>query len=154
MAVTSLIIGIAGVCLCWLPWVGWLGVVLGLAGCALAVPSITHWYEGQGYTGWGIAGIILGGTASSVGLAYQIKHLAGALDGLVVPLAAPLSEYLFAGGIALIVVGLLIARLKARGAGAILAGLAVAATILVATWGMTTADRALISQDDSLAKMD
>jgi len=146
MAVTALIIGMIGVCICWLPGVGWLGVACGLTSGVLAVPSITHFHERPGYTGWGVAGIFLSIAASSLGLAYQVKHMSGALDALVVPLPVPLAYYVLGGGGVLIIIGLVLARTKARLPGAIIAGLALAATIVVASWSLTTADRALTAE--------
>jgi len=93
MGVTSLILSLIALCTSWIPGIGWLGVIIGVVACALGVPSITHWFEKPGYTGWGIAGISIGATSTGVGFAFQIKHAAGNFDILYHSLPVPVAYY-------------------------------------------------------------
>ena len=143
MGVISLVLGMAGLCIFWIPYFGWLGVLMGVVACALGVPSITHWYERLGYTGWGTAGISLGCITVPMGIAYGIKHAAGALDVIYRPLPTPTSFCIVGVSVGLIVAGLLIARFKSRSVGIVLAYLALAVFFVTGSWALTTADRAL-----------
>ncbi|MCP4604358.1 MAG: hypothetical protein GY847_28190 [Proteobacteria bacterium] len=142
MGVTSLVLGIAGLCFCWVPYIGWLGVLMGVVACALGVPSITNWYERPGYTGWGTAGITLGSVTVIMGIAYGIKHAAAALDVVYYPLHTPTSFYIVGVSVGLIIGGLLLARLKSRSFGVVIAYLALAVFFVTGSWALTTADRA------------
>lgn len=146
MGVTSLILSIASVCVCWLPKVGWLGVAMGVAACGLGVPSITHWFERPGHTGWGVAGIMLGAPSAAVGIAYQIKHAAGTLDALYYKLPVETGYWICGILVVVIVVGLVVARLKSKAVGTVIASLAIAALIVSSTWWLTTADRSLVAR--------
>lgn len=139
-----------GVCICWLPTVGWLGVALGAVACGLGIPSVTHWYRRSGSTGFGIAGNILAGIAISVGFAYQIKHAKGGLDFLYAPLRVP--EAYVALGLSTIffVAGLVLARKLSRPIGVVVAAVSVAAFVVAAGWALTTADRALLAEIASM----
>ncbi|MCP4599661.1 MAG: hypothetical protein GY847_03825 [Proteobacteria bacterium] len=143
MGVIALVLSIMGICSCWLPWFGWLGVGMGAMACGLGVPSITHWFEQPGNTGWGVAGISLGGTTVSVGLAFQIKYAAGSLDTLFFQLPIPAAYYVLGPALTLIVIGILVARLKSRPVGVFIAYLAIAAFFLPGGWALLTADRAM-----------
>ncbi len=116
---------------------------MGVVACVLGVPSITHWFERSGYTGWGVAGIALGGTAVSLGLAYQIKHMQGALDGMYHPLPTPGAYYVIGLSVAFIIAGLITARRSSRPAGVLIAGLAIAVAVVASGFALTTADREL-----------
>ncbi len=143
VGVISLVLGMVGLCIFWIPYVGWLGVIMGVVASALGVPSITNWYERPGYTGWGTAGIFLGCVTVPMGIAYGIKHAAGALDVIYCPLPTPSSFYIVGASLGLIVAGLLLARFKSRSVGIALAYLALAGFFVTGSWALTTADRAL-----------
>ena len=154
MGVTSLVLGIMGVCICWLPYVGWLGMAMGAGAGVLGVMSITHWFERPGYLGWGIAGMMLSTVAISMGLAYQIKHTAGALDDLVYPLPTPLAYYVLGAGLLLVVLGLALARLKSRTLGMLIGVLAIIGLDISGGWALTTADRALVRAEATDSQLD
>jgi hypothetical protein len=137
----SIVLGIIGICIGWLPVLGWSGMLLGISGCVLGVLSITHWHAKSGYTGWGISGVVLGVTSGNLALAYQIKHAGGALDGLYVPLSAPAACGLFGGAGLIAALGIVLARKGKRSIGLALAGIAITALILSGAWGLTTVDR-------------
>jgi hypothetical protein len=141
LGTTALVLGIIGVCICWIPVVGWLGVVMGMGACLLGVPSVTHWFERPGYTGWGIAGISLGSVATGLGFAYQVKHADGRFDFLLYPLGVPQAYWIMGIAAALIIAGLFLARLKTKIIGAIVAGVAIAVLSICMGWSLTTADR-------------
>ena len=121
---------------------------MGIAACGLGIPSVTHWYERSGFTGWGIAGCGLGGVAGSVGFAYQIKHSAGTLDFLYVPLAIPHAYGVLGLATAGFALGLVVARKSSRPLGVVIAAISIAVLVVSAGWALTTADRALLAQID------
>ncbi len=133
--------------ICWVPGVGWLGALTGVLGCVFGVPSITHWFHKPGYAPWGISGLILGITGADLSLAYQIKYAEGALDSLVVALSPVAAIAGFAVAAAVCAAGLVLARTKNRSAGVVVAGAALAALVLVGTWGLVTADRQVETAD-------
>jgi hypothetical protein len=141
VGVSSLILGIVGYCICWLPGVGWLGVAMGVVACGLGIPSLTHWFARSGYTAWGVSGTILGAGTISLGLAYQAKHAGGALDYLLYPLATPTAYLLIGALIGVAVFGVVLSRLKTRMPGAVVALVAVAGVALSGAWALSTADR-------------
>jgi hypothetical protein len=141
----SIVLGIISICIGWLPGVGWSGVLLGFLGAALGVVTITHWHAKAGYTGWGICGIVLGVTSTSLSLAYQIKHAAGALDTLYVSLSTPAAGAAIGATAAIIVLGVVLARKRRGGPGLLLAWAAIAVLSLSGAWALTAADRATTS---------
>ena len=141
MGVLSLILGMLGVCICWLPVAGWLGIVMGAFSCALGVLAITRWFKKTGNTGFGVAGVFLGTIALSLGLAFQVKHAHGDLDMLFFPLNPPMSYLSIAGFAALVAISLMFSRLKARNVGALMSALSLVALVVSASWALTTADR-------------
>lgn len=141
MSVISIVFAIMGVCLCWLPGWGWLGMALGGMAVGVGMPAITHWYKRPGSTGFGIAGIILGEITLSVGLAYQIKHAAGAADFIFFSLQTRAAFPLLAVAILLGISGLIIARRKHRPVGLIIAAFAFTFFFVAAGWTLLTADR-------------
>ena len=145
MGTLSIVLGIIGICIGWLPGVGWSGVPLGLSGAALGVLAITHWHAKAGYTGWGVSGIVLGVTSTSLSLAYQIKHAAGALDPLYVSLSTPTAGAVIGVTAAAIVLGVVLARKRRGGPGLLLAWAAIAILSLSGAWTLTAADRAVTS---------
>lgn len=153
MGTVAIVMGIIGICIGWLPIIGWSGVVLGVVGSVLGILSITHWYTKAGYTGWGVSGIVLGITSASLAIAYQIKHAAGALDALYVSVSIPTAAIVVTGTAAAIVIGIVIARRQKPYIGLMMASLAVTLLSISAAWMLTTADRALEKdQPSELAK--
>lgn len=148
MGTAALILGIFGLCISWLPGVGWLGVAAGLAACAIGVPSITHWFRRPGHTGWGAASIMTGSVAASVGFAYQVKHAQGALDFLVQSLPAPEAYLALAGALVVVAAGLVVARRKGRRFGVAIAAVGILALVVAGGWSLTTADRALLGRGE------
>jgi hypothetical protein len=111
MGTTALILGIVGICLSWIPVVGWFGVALGVAAWGLGIPSVVKWYERPGYTGWGAASIVLGLAGVSLGFAFQVKHADGGLSGWIVRLPV---DAVLAGG-ACVLAGVIACLVVARG---------------------------------------
>ncbi len=143
MGTVSIVLGIIGICISWLPAIGWSGVLFGIVGWVLGILSVTHWHRKPGYTGWGISGIVLGGSSASLSLAYQIKHAAGALDALHVPLSAPFAAGVMITAAMVTALAMILARVKGKTIGVVLASLAVAIMSLSGAWALTTADRDL-----------
>jgi hypothetical protein len=121
-------------------------VALGAVACGLGIPSVTHWYERPGFTGFGIAGNFLGSVAVSVGFAYQIKHSAGALDWLYIPLAVPGAYGVLGLSAVCFAIGLVVARKVSRPLGVVIAAVSIAVLAVAAGWALTTADRALLAE--------
>ena len=142
MGTASIVLGILGISICWTPGIGWLGALMGVLGCALGIPSITHWFHKPGYTPWGISGLILGVTAADLSTAFQYKHAGGALDGLFIPVAPGNAALISIGAVALCAGGLVLARTKSRAGGIFISAIALLAIIGVSTAGLITADTA------------
>lgn len=151
MGIACLVFGMLGVCLSWLPVVGWLGVALGAAACALGIPSVLYWYARPGYVAWGVAGILLGIAAISVGLAFQIKHAASSLDVLFRALPTPDAYFVLGAAFVALAAGMLLGRLRFRIPGAIIAGLAITVLAVSGGWALLTADRAMGAAEPSVA---
>ncbi|MDJ0762300.1 MAG: hypothetical protein QNJ97_04870 [Myxococcota bacterium] len=143
MGVISIVLSMLGICICWLPHVGWFGVILGVAGCGIGMLAITVWYPRPGYTGWGIAGIVTGGFAVSVGTAFQIKHGAGNLDMLYFPIYSFPAICLAGSALAIAAGGLWIARVKFRRIGIGIALLSLIAATVISTSALVSADKRL-----------
>lgn len=141
MGTASIVFGILGICICWVPGLGWIGVPLGVLGCVFGIPSITHWFYKPGYTPWGISALVLGVTAADLSTAYQIKYAQGALDGAFFSIGPLLAAGICASAIAICALGLVIARKKNRPFGIFLTSSALAGLIVVSTAALITADR-------------
>ena len=141
MGTASIVLSIIGICISWIPYLGWGGVILGLLGLGASIPSITHWHHRPGYTGWGISGLFLGYWSFSLGLAYQTKYVDGALDNLVMPFTvAQLIPTTVILGL-LTAVGLYLARVKHQNIGIIITACAMLAISFLSGWTLITADR-------------
>jgi hypothetical protein len=70
MAIAALILSIVGLVLCWIPMVGWLGVVLALVGVILGLVAFK-----KGKKGLGITALIIGVVGLGVGLYVQISTI-------------------------------------------------------------------------------
>lgn len=145
MGTIAIVLSIIGICISWLPGIGWLAVPLGILGLFASILSIACWHYRPGYTGWGISGLFLGVWSVSLGLAYQIKYSDGVLDHLVLPLSLnTVALCWLVSGIAT-AIGLYLARAKWRHVGIFLSASALIAVILVSTWGILTADQAYLA---------
>ncbi len=142
MGTASIVLGIIGICISWIPYVGWGGVVLGLLGLSASIPSITHWHPKPGYTGWGISGLFLGYWSISLGLAYQTKYADGALDHLVFPFS--LSQLIPATVILGMITafGLYLSRSKRKNIGLLISACAMLTISFLSGWTLITADKA------------
>ena len=76
MGVAALVLGILGIVLCWIPLIGWLGVLLALAGLVLGAVAIK-----KSERGLGIAGLVLGIVGVIWGLVVQIPSTYLAVKG-------------------------------------------------------------------------
>ena len=150
MGTASIVLGILGICICWAPGLGWLGAFMGVLGCALGIPSITHWYYKAGYTPWGISGLVLGVTAFDLSTSFQIKHANGTLDAVVFSVAPGTAAVVSLGVAALCAVGLILARKKSRAAGIAVSAVALALLMVISTAALVTADRAY---EENLARL-
>jgi hypothetical protein len=130
-----------GICICWIPGLGWFGAVAGILGCAAGVPSITHWFHKPGYGPWGISGLVTGVSAADLSLAYQLKYTGGALEGAVFAIDPVVAGAVCVFAIGLTAMGLVLARTKNRPIGILLTATALVALIAVGTSALVTADR-------------
>lgn len=88
MNVMSLVIALIGLLICWLPTWGWIGVAVVLVGCGFSYRGFADPRTTPGDLGYNVAGFALSGWGVVWGLAMQIKHMAGGLDLLLLPLPA------------------------------------------------------------------
>ena len=77
MGIAALILGILGVLLSWIPFVGWLGVVMALVAIILGFLTLK-----KGKKGLGIASLVLGVIGLGSGLYVQINTLMVTSDAL------------------------------------------------------------------------
>jgi hypothetical protein len=75
MHVAALILGILGLILCWIPLVGWLGVLLALVALILGIALLVK--KDDKNKGFGVVGLVIGGIAFLGGLIIQIMVLVG-----------------------------------------------------------------------------
>ena len=141
MGTASIVFGIVGICIWWVPGLGWLGAFTGVLGCALGIPSITHWYHKSGYTPWGISGLVLGVTAFDLSVAFQLKVAGGAFDAAVFSVAPITAAPVSLGAAALCAAGLVLARKKNRAAGIAVSAVALALLMVVSAAALVTVDR-------------
>jgi len=138
----SLALSMVGLSLCWIPgaW-GWIGLALCVGGVAIGVRGMTDRLTPGGGVGMDVAGNFIGGFSLSWGLAFQIKHAAGGLDRLLLPL--PLSTVIaIAAGSALIFwVAQIIGRFRARALFVVIAAAAIASATAFGATAWTLADR-------------
>lgn len=89
MGIAALVLGIIGVVLCWIPAVGWVGVVLALVALILGIVAVK-----KGIKGLGIAGLILGIVGLGWGLYVQIMTImaVSAIDESLQGLEAGLND--------------------------------------------------------------
>lgn len=83
MHVAALILGILGLILCWIPVVGWLGVLLALVSLILGIVLLVKRDDSK--KTFGIVGLVLGGIAFIGGLIIQIVvalAASAAVDGV------------------------------------------------------------------------
>ena len=70
MGVAAVILGIIGVVVCWIPLIGWVGVLVGLLAVVLGILALK-----KGYRGLGITALILGVIGVGWGTWEQIEIL-------------------------------------------------------------------------------
>lgn len=145
-SIIAMCLGIIGVCTSWIPGAGWAGVALSLGAIVLGVPAIGGAFTRLGSIGYGISATVLGAAGLAWGLACQIKHLAPALDGLLVPLALPEAWVVLGAAFAVATAGSLLMRTRVRILGFVLAFAAVGAFCASGAWALTTAERAMTGQ--------
>ena len=93
MAIAALILSIVGLILCWIPFVGWVGILLALVGLILGVVALK-----KGKKGLGIAALAIGVIGLGWGLYVQISALmfasemAAGLDQLNTSLNDPAAQ--------------------------------------------------------------
>ena len=86
MPVAALVLSILGLVICWIPYVGFLGVVMGIVGLILGIISMK---SPSGNKGLGIVGVVVGALALIVG-------------GIVQTLTVVVTDYVVDEGPALI----------------------------------------------------
>lgn len=147
MGPLPIILGIVGLCVCWLPGVGWIGVALGALACGSGVPSVIYWFKKDGYAGWGIAGITIGAFTTSLGLAYQVKHSFGQLDILSFTIEVPVALGVGLCAVIVTAIAMWLGARKQLFVMVLVAYVAVATIIAVASSALTTFDRALLENN-------
>jgi hypothetical protein len=119
---------------------------MGVFASALGIASLVHWFQRPHYTAYGISAVLIGSFAASLGIAYQVKYAGGELDFLIYSVPTPFAYY----GILTIVVffsmGTVLARLKSKLVGTVLATLATVIFIVAVSSSLHTADQTIDRQ--------
>lgn len=138
----SLVLAMVGITLSWIPgaW-GWFGTALCVAAIFIGVRGMTDRRCPGGAVGMDIAGNMIAGFALPWGLAFQIKHADGAMDGLLIQL--PLQTLLIAAGASALVfwAAQIVGRFRLRILLAVVTVAAIAAFTAFGTSAWTLADR-------------
>ena len=141
MGLASIIMGLLCVSLAWLPGVGFLGLVLGLASGILGLLVVTRREAKAGHWQFGVAGSLLAIVGTPLSCAYQLKYWAAAWP-------MPLTELYPLGaalGLALAIIGFaagaVVGRFKNRSAGIGVGSVAFIAICVMGAWSLTLADR-------------
>jgi Na+/phosphate symporter len=93
MAIAALILSIVGLILCWIPFVGWLGILLALVGIILGIVSVKKGKKGLGFAALGIGVIALGwGMYIQIMSLMAASQLATGLDQLNTSLNDPAAQ--------------------------------------------------------------
>jgi hypothetical protein len=74
MSVAALVLSIVGLVICWIPYVGFLGVLMGIVGLILGVVSMK---SPAGNKGLGIVGLVVGAIALLLGGIVQTLTVIG-----------------------------------------------------------------------------
>ena len=80
MHVAALVLGIIGLILCWIPFIGWLGVLLAVVALILSIVLLIK--KDTGNKTFGIIGLVLGAIALIIGLVIQIPALLLTAEGV------------------------------------------------------------------------
>jgi hypothetical protein len=80
MHIAALILGILGLILCWIPFVGWLGILLAVVALILSIVLLIK--KDTGNKTFGVVGLVLGGIALIIGLVIQIPALLLTSEGI------------------------------------------------------------------------
>ncbi|MDD5305792.1 MAG: hypothetical protein PHU25_00585 [Deltaproteobacteria bacterium] len=76
MGMAALVLGILGIVLCWIPFAGWAGILLALAGAVLGVLTLRKGLKDDKWMA--IASLPIGVVAIAYGLFIQISWIRGA----------------------------------------------------------------------------
>jgi hypothetical protein len=80
MHVAALVLGILGLIISWIPFIGWLGVLFALVAVVLGIVMLIKKEEGKKV--FGIIGLVLGGIALIIGLVIQIPAILLTAEGV------------------------------------------------------------------------
>ena len=141
MGLVSLICGLVGVSLAWLPGVGLLGIPLGFTSVIAGLLVMTNRHAKEWHWQYGLAGSILAAVGIALSGAFQFKHLG---SGLSVPMpdqSLTVGAIVIAVSLVCVVGAILIGRFKYRTLGIGLGVVAVAALCLASAWTLTIADQ-------------
>jgi hypothetical protein len=138
----SLVIGLSGLLFCWPPHWGWGGIAVALVGVGFSFRGFADSTTTPGDLGYNIAGFVLGSWGVVWGLAMQIKHSAGAIDLLLLPLPAKTAAIVGVAAIAVFWTAVFVSRRIGRKP--LLSLAAISLLVLFATGSSTLvlADRA------------
>jgi hypothetical protein len=131
----SLVLGLSGLLFCWPPHWGWGGIAVALVGCGFSFRGFADAETTPGDLGYNIAGFALGSWGAVWGLAMQIKHSAGGIDLLLLPLPAKTLLVASAAAIAVFWAAVFVSRRIARKP--LLALAAISLLVLFATGSST-----------------
>jgi hypothetical protein len=76
MSVAAMVVSILGLVICWIPYVGFLGVLLGIVGLILGIVSMK---SPSGNKGLGIVGLVIGAIALILGGIIQTVTVIGTM---------------------------------------------------------------------------
>lgn len=152
--VLSLVIGLSGLLFCWPPHWGWGGVAVALIGCVFSFRGFADARTTPGDLGYNIAGFALGSWGVVWGVAMQIKHNAGGIDLLLLPLPAKTLLIISVAAIALFWIAAFVSRRLARKPLLTLAALALLILFAAGSSTLVLTDRAYDETGDVAAAIE
>jgi len=141
MGLLSLVLGMVGVCLSWLPYVGVLALFLGIASLFVGLlittaPQVkeTHWL-------YGIPGLFTAFVTVVLSLVYRQKFAHGQFDSWLVSMDISLSVVVAGSCVAAFLGSMIFARKKNRQAGVAMAVVFFLTLCVVTSWALVELDK-------------
>jgi ABC-type Fe3+-siderophore transport system permease subunit len=147
----SLVLGLSGLMVCWPPIWGWIGIAVVVVGCVFSFRGFADPSTSPGDLGYNIAGFTLSGWGLMWGLALQIKHAAGAIDFLLLPLAWRTTLIAAISAFVVFWIAVFVSRRTARTPLLVLAGVALLTIVAAGATTTVLADRDQVDLRQELA---
>ncbi|MBN2670137.1 MAG: hypothetical protein JXX29_00605, partial [Deltaproteobacteria bacterium] len=143
MNTTAMVLTISGFCFCFVPGgFGWLGIALSTIGISIGIIGLTNTKTSPSGLGMDVASWVYGIITASFGLSFQIKHAAGSLDFMLLPMSMQAAAFIALGTLPIFIAIQIFARKKMRWAGVGVAWILFAAVSACSWTALTAAERA------------